>query len=145
MKHADMALIGCVKTKRDGTHPAERLYDSHLFDGRKTAARERADEWRILSAEHGLLHPKAEITNYNTHISDVDGETWAENVAEDLFHNHPELETILILAGRGYVHPLQPHLHAHNVELWDPLEGVGLFDQPEALRDLATRTEQSTL
>jgi hypothetical protein len=31
------------------------------------------------------------------------------------------------------------------VTVWDPLEGVQLFDQREALRDLATETTQATL
>lgn len=48
-----VALVSCVKTKRDTPHPAKDLYTSPLFKGLRRYAEAHADTWFILSAEFG--------------------------------------------------------------------------------------------
>ncbi|AHG00901.1 hypothetical protein HALLA_11995 [Halostagnicola larsenii XH-48] len=135
-------LIGCSKSKHgedepDREFPARDLYDSWLFDGRVRAVEAHCDEWGIFSAEHGFVEPDDLLTWYNTKITDLepdDRRDLAANVVDDL----PETDQLLILMGRDYADPLQAAL-PDDVEVWDPLEGVQLFDQRGALRDLADR------
>src|SRR5438093_12106 len=54
---ADVILLGCVKTKRDGWHRAKDLYVSTLFDGRRRYAEQSGRPWFILSAKLGLVKP----------------------------------------------------------------------------------------
>jgi len=49
----------------------------------------------------------------------------------------------MILMGREYADPLKEKL-PDDIEVWDPLEGVELFNQREELPDLATPSDQVT-
>ena len=53
----EVALVACVKAKRDESSPASGLYDSTWFRKARAYARTKADTWRILSAKYGVLDP----------------------------------------------------------------------------------------
>lgn len=141
-----VGLVGCSKSKRgedepEREFPARDLYDSWLFDGRVEAVTAHCDEWAIFSAEHGYVEPDDQLTWYDTRITDLDPEERRE-LAEDVVHELPETDRLMILMGRDYADPLKAAL-PKGVDVWDPLEGVVLFDQRGALRDLATASEQT--
>jgi hypothetical protein len=52
-----IGLVGCVKDKAQVALPARDLYRSTLFAGRRRFVGRTCDDWWILSAEHGLVHP----------------------------------------------------------------------------------------
>lgn len=82
-----LVLIGCVKSKRTGRHPAEDLYDSRLFRGRLAYARANADRWFILSALYGLLPPDRVVDSYEramTSLTRRERRIWSEAVLRDL-------------------------------------------------------------
>ena len=82
-----IVLVGCVKSKRPGTHRAEDLYDSRLFRGRRSYARANADRWFILSALYGLLPPERAVHSYEramTSLSRSERRVWSEAVLCDL-------------------------------------------------------------
>jgi hypothetical protein len=57
-----VALVSCVKQKRDTAAPARDLYLSPLFRGFRRYAESRADSWYILSAEHGVLRERYSVS-----------------------------------------------------------------------------------
>lgn len=59
-----IGLVGCVKAKRSERAPAQDLYTSTLFTGRRRWVEQTCDCWYILSAKHGLLHPGTLIDPY---------------------------------------------------------------------------------
>lgn len=143
-----VGLVACSKSKRgedepDREFPARELYDSWLFDGRVDAVEAHCEEWAVMSAEHGYVEPDDELTWYDKRITELSREE-REELAEDVVAALPEADRLLILMGRDYARPLKAAL-PDDVEVWDPLEGVGLFDQRGALRDLADETTQTKL
>lgn len=141
-------LIACSKSKRGEDNPerefrAEDLYDSWLFDGRVRAAKANCEAWAIFSAEHGFVRPNDQLTYYDKRITELTPEERRE-LAAGVIAELPQMDRLMILMGRDYATPLMAVLPDH-IEVWDPLEGVQLFDQRGKLRDLAASTEQTTL
>ncbi|MFC6785426.1 DUF6884 domain-containing protein [Halobaculum halobium] len=106
-------LVGCGAAKRDERSAARDLYTSTYFAKKREYAETVGDEWAILSAEHGLVKPDAELDPYETHIDDLDGDALDElahrvgmELIEWLGVTEPGDE-IVVLAGRSYVDPLR--------------------------------------
>lgn len=140
-------LVACSKSKRgedeqDREFPAEELYDSWLFDGRARAVKAHCDSWAIFSAKHGLVEPDDPLTWYDKRITELPPEKRRE-LAEEVVADVPETDRLMILMGRDYAKPLKAAL-PENIEVWDPLEGVQLFDQRGELRDLAEEAHPTT-
>src|SRR5262245_46127526 len=82
-----VALIGCGSWKRFAPKPARRLYESRLFCAAVEHAERTADEFWILSAFHGLLHPDKEVEPYDRNLKSLckaERECWASRVAYSL-------------------------------------------------------------
>jgi hypothetical protein len=60
-----IGLVGCVKQKAISARPAQDLYVSELFRGRRAYVERSCDEWWILSAKHGLVHPQEILGPYD--------------------------------------------------------------------------------
>jgi hypothetical protein len=60
-----IGLVGCVKRKAGSPRAAKDLYLSSLFSGRRSFVERTCDEWWILSAEHGLVHPDDVLKPYD--------------------------------------------------------------------------------
>lgn len=63
-----IGLVGCVKEKATTARPAQDLYVSTLFAGRRAFVERTCDEWWILSAEHGLVHPTQFLAPYDASL-----------------------------------------------------------------------------
>jgi len=114
-------LVGCGAAKRDGsqgqTYPAEELYTSTYFQKKREYAEKRGDQWMILSAEHGLVPPTAELRPYETSIDDLDEDgvdQLAHEVGIELIEwlaweqgNGCDVDEIVVLAGKKYIEPLR--------------------------------------
>jgi hypothetical protein len=112
-----LVIVGCGAAKRDEAAPAKDLYTSTYFEKKREYAEAIGDDWRILSAEHGLLDPYEVIEPYETSIDDLDEaeiETLAGNVGLSLIDLVGEglaagrgFAEIVVLAGRTYLDPLR--------------------------------------
>ena len=67
-----IGLVGCVKKKVDVSRVAKDLYVSTLFVGRRSYVERSSDEWWVLSAKHGLVHPDEVLAPYNVTLKDAD-------------------------------------------------------------------------
>ncbi|CDK38051.1 DUF6884 domain-containing protein [Halorubrum sp. AJ67] len=144
---SDQTVVGitaCSKSKSvdddfQGKIEAQHLYDSWLFDSRRDALKANCDEWAIFSGKFGYVEPDEKLPWYDQQISELpEDEQWelAEEVADNVTHT----DKVLILMGRDYAEKLKDALDA-SVTIWDPLEGVQLFDQRGKLKELADGTD----
>lgn len=65
MDRRRVGLVGCVKQKVPNAVAAQDLYVSTLFVGRRRYVERSCDEWWILSALHGLVHPEDVLEPYD--------------------------------------------------------------------------------
>jgi hypothetical protein len=129
--------LGDDDDKNIGKVEAQKLYDSRLFDGRVEALKANADDWCIFSGKYGYLEPDDLIEWYDQRLGDQPIEKQrqlAADVAENVAAKGAD--TVLILMGRTYADRLMEALD-DDIEVWDPLEGVELFDQQRELKILA--------
>lgn len=78
-----IGLVGCVKKKAALSVQAQDLYVSALFVGRRRYVEASCDEWWILSAKHGLVHPEDLLEPYDLSLKQLgrsDRRTWSEHV-----------------------------------------------------------------
>lgn len=66
-----IGLVGCVKEKTTQPAAAAELYTSTLFRGRRRFVESSCDEWWILSALHGLLHPEEVLEPYDVTLKSM--------------------------------------------------------------------------
>jgi hypothetical protein len=126
---ATIALVGCARAKRPAPAPAGDLYVSDLFRKSRAYAKQCADRWFILSAEHGLLHPEQVVSPYDRglkNMSAVERAAWASRVLEALEAVLVGADRVVILAGKHYYERLVPALRERGVEVVLPLEGMGI-------------------
>lgn len=82
-----VGLVGCVKAKTSRAAPAGELYTSTLFEGRRSHVESTCDEWWILSAKHGLVHPDEVLAPYDLAMKDLgrpERRAWAADVLRAL-------------------------------------------------------------
>ena len=124
-----IALVSCVKKKRQRAHPAQDLYISTLFTLSREYAEKYARKWFILSAKYGLLSPQQIIEPYEQTLNNMkkaDRVRWANQVYSQMKKVNllqPDLE-ILWLAGKKYQCELR--LRLSDYKHVDPLEGLGI-------------------
>lgn len=142
-----LILVGCGKAKRAAAAPARELYTGSLFRAARAYAEARACapsgcpsvDWRILSAEHGLVHPDVDLEPYDTMLTDARvWAAWGSAVARavvDYAHLHAPLR-LVVLAGERYARPLvrplvvAPGLWRGGIlEVEQPLEGLQLGER----------------
>jgi hypothetical protein len=125
-----VALVSCVKTKRDGTHPARDLYTSPLFRFAFDYASKHADRVYILSAKYGLVEPTRRIQNYDLTLKNMptsQRREWAKKVAREIHQVVPPKSTLLFLCGEDYRQDLLGLLNGfvHRI----PLQGLSFGRQ----------------
>ena len=124
-----LLLLGCVKTKLSHAAPAKDLYISPLWEKRRGYAEASGQPWRILSAEHGLLHPDEVIEPYDRHLKSQSAayqREWSARVARSVL---AELESlglgsVEIHASSAYVVGIEPILTAAGKTVVWPFEGL---------------------
>lgn len=135
-----MILVQCVNSKRDTEAPAKDLYDSTYFDVMRRYAEATQDNWRILSAKHGLIHPETVIEPYDEFgISDEQAASIATTLATAGI-NHVE-----IIAGKKYTNPLTPELEEHGIDVREVCRGMEIGNRISRLQTLSRKKENHTL
>jgi hypothetical protein len=104
-------LVGCGQQKRDERALAKELYTSNYFQLKREHAEKHADVWRIVSAEHGLVHPNRPLDPYDTALEDLSDDErneWRREVATDLneLHLEEDVDRWTVLAGGEYLREL---------------------------------------
>lgn len=125
--HYDIALVSCVKSKREYACAAKDLYVSPRFRLSRSIAESRADCWFILSARHGLVDPNDVISPYEQTMKTAkitERREWARNVYEAICGLTLGDSTILLLAGFDYAGQLVPLLRHRGHRVIQPLEGL---------------------
>lgn len=137
-----IALVSCVKKKGHLACEARDLYISPLFQGMREYAENYADEWYILSAKYGLVHPLEKIGCYNESLKDKTSEQrklWCKAVLKQLkaaiapITNYRKHKVIL-LAGQHYRLHLEMNLHKMGFTIEIPMEGMKLGEQLKWLK-----------
>lgn len=131
-----LALVSCVKMKASGHRPAKDLYVSPLFRALRTYAETSADAWYVLSAEHGLLHPEAEVAPYERTLLKMratERREWAERVVAALLPLLHPGDEVIMLAGERYREGLLTRLDQRKVKVTIPLAGLKMGQQLQRL------------
>ena len=100
-----IVLVSCVIKKRTIPSPARDLYLSDWFTKAARYASQITDEWYILSAKYGLVHPDQVIEPYNVTLKKMGKGTrqaWAAQVFDSLKPHLSPGDTIVFLAGQDY-------------------------------------------
>ncbi|MGE4553751.1 MAG: DUF6884 domain-containing protein, partial [Desulfovibrionaceae bacterium] len=133
----DIVLIGCVKTKRPGRHPARNLYRSPLFRERRAVAEASGRPWFILSAKYGLLEPEAAVDSYELCLAALTAKErreWSEGVLRDLERLAGSLKgkIVEVHAGRAYLgNGLEAGLLRRGATVRHPVKGLSMGKQRE--------------
>ncbi|HZW13306.1 MAG TPA: hypothetical protein VFF81_08970 [Noviherbaspirillum sp.] len=135
-----VALVSCVKSKQSSPAAARDLYTSTLFHALRGYAEAHADVWYILSAEHGLLEPDAQVAPYERTLNKMKKDerlAWADGVKKKLMQVLPTGAEVIFLAGVRYRSDLVQFLHDHGFSVSIPLEGLSFGKQLQRLNQLA--------
>lgn len=122
---ADIALVSCVKSKRNTPCAAKDMYVSPLFEKMMAyAVNSKPKNIFILSAKYGLLALDAVIEPYEQTLNKMkkpERRAWAESVLDDLRH-HADLDhdRFIFLAGTRYREGLIASMKNYTV----PMEGL---------------------
>lgn len=126
-----VALVACGATKLDHAAPARDLYVSQLFAKASAYAAATADEWFILSAMHGLVHPDTVLEPYDARL-DRNPRTpanaaWADGVRGQLATALAGRSGVVLvaLAGESYRAALHPCAWPYEI----PMAGLGIGQQ----------------
>jgi hypothetical protein len=119
-----IGLVSCVKTKLDRPAKAKDLYVSDLFKKARAYCEEAYDEWYILSAKYGLLHPDDRIKPYEKTLlkmTKLARQDWGYRVFSQMKDRQIHLDTFYIHAGKAYCDPITRFIK-HRL----PLKGLGM-------------------
>lgn len=130
-----LVLVACVAKKASAPCTAASLYQSSWFKKARLYAEQHGDEWRILSAGHGLVHPYQELAPYDVSMKSLNAQErreWATSVLDDLRWERPPLkrgDRVEILAGVQYREHLVPELKRQGIKVIVPMKGLGIGEQ----------------
>jgi hypothetical protein len=125
-----IGLVGCVKEKASVARPAKDLYLSSLFRGRRAYVEHSCNEWWILSALHGLVHPDDVLDPYDLALKGVsrsEKKEWSAKVLQaiDLGISPRAADTFEMHAGADYrLFGLEDGLHDRDCVVVNPTKGL---------------------
>lgn len=125
-----IGLVGCVKTKAAVARPAKDLYLSPLFLGRRRFVERTCDEWWILSALHGLVHPDDVLDPYEVALKNVsrsERRNWSRAVLSSIDNrvHARDGDTFELHAGADYrLFGLEEGLGARGCLVDNPTKGL---------------------
>ncbi len=138
-----IVLVACTAIKAGEPRRACELYTSQWFQKARAYAEAFGDEWRILSARWGLIHPGDITAPYNCTLNNFsrrERERWAADVAASVRYAVPYGSRIIMLAGTAYRDPLETMLLRKGYTVDAPLRGLGIGQQ---LTYLKTKVENT--
>ncbi|WP_347275964.1 DUF6884 domain-containing protein [Leptolyngbya sp. FACHB-321] len=128
-----IALVSCVKQKRNQLSSAKELYTSDWFRKARSYIEQQGVDWYILSANYGLLSPTALIQPYEKTLNKMpvsDRREWASRVLRQISELGCDQTTVFqIYAGQKYREYLLPGLRAAGYSFNTPLARLGIGQQ----------------
>ncbi len=160
-KYRPLALVQCSKTKAEvNLAPARTLYTGDLFEKSRDFVELMKYDWRILSAQHGMVHPGQFLSPYDKSLEEMrlaEREAWGHQVAQHLNtllggHRAP----VIFLAGVTYRNAICGHPSERDqpsrrrefpflTRLQIPMEGLGIGQQKAWLLAECGRLRQEDL
>ena len=138
-----VVFVSCSAGKLDKPAPAEKLYNSDLFNKQLAYAKKLTDDKDIyiLSAKHHLVPLHKTIEPYNKTLKEMPSDArkdWAETVLNQLSSRKYDLDkdNFVFLAGTAYREYLEPHMKSVEV----PFKGLHIGQQKKALKDKLKET-----
>lgn len=138
-------LISCSEYKHIVELPAEQLYRSRHFKMSKkyiASLLSEGDCWYILSAKHGILHPKQVVVPYNQALTPMraeDRRVWGTKVLSQLSLLSNPGDRIVLLVGEFYRNAIVPGLKALGYAVEEPFKSIGMGDAYHLMKE---RVEQ---
>jgi hypothetical protein len=105
---------------------------SELFAKARSYAEASSTSWFILSAEYGLLSPEQIVAPYERTLNRMrkaERDSWAQKVLFQIEAELPTMKRVVFLAGKKYREGLIPTLRARGIEVYVPMEGLGIGQQ----------------
>lgn len=141
-----VALVGCASAKLKRPAPARELYVSPLFKKASAYAEATADQWFILSAKHGLVHPDQELEPYDVKLGTKEAgpiHAWGARVRFQLneWVNVSEVEEVLLLAGGQYDIAAGSPSNPAPWRVSEPMKGMGIGHRLQFLTTELKRME----
>jgi cytoplasmic iron level regulating protein YaaA (DUF328/UPF0246 family) len=127
-----IVLVSCVSKKSTIACPARSLYTSDWFIKAARYADQTSQEWYILSAKYGLVHPDQVLEPYNTTLKTMDKrarQAWAEWVFASLQPRLSPGDTVIFLAGQAYREFLADRISRLGCKIEIPMEGLRIGEQ----------------
>jgi hypothetical protein len=141
-----VGLVSCSKAKVDSLEPvpARDLYaPSYVFRKSREIVERDCDEWWVLSAEHGLVHPDTPLHRYDTTLAGAPKairERWYTRVRAALRELYEgRWVRFLVLAGQAYAEAVRGLGFGEVVE---PLRGLGTGQRRKRLGELTRSTDR---
>ncbi|MGJ8641785.1 MAG: DUF6884 domain-containing protein [Luteolibacter sp.] len=125
-------LVSCVAGKQAQSSAAKDLYTSAWFKKARAFVEKHDGQWRILSAEHGLVHPDTEIAPYERTLNNMgvrDRKVWAGEVIKHLLPLLKEFDRVVIVAGKRYREFLLADIRSKVKSIQIPMEGLPIGKQ----------------
>lgn len=138
MSMPTIALVACVKRKREVAAPARDLYTSPWFVLARAWAEANAERWYILSARWGLVSPEQRLYPYEATMKQLSRNErlrWAEHVCQQFDSYEREPAAITVLAGNAYRDFLVPLLGTSGHTIALPMAGLGIGEQLAWLKE----------
>ena len=125
-----VALVGCCAQKALVPCAARDMYRSPLFRAARAYAEATCQQWFILSAKFGLVHPNELIHPYDQRL-ERENARWGERVGQQIDDALPfpafANAELVVLAGKDYANAIS---FAGREFSWsEPLEGLGIGDR----------------
>jgi hypothetical protein len=134
-----IAFVSCVSAKLDEPAAAKDLYTSTWFKKASKYAKSVADQWFILSAEHGLVQPTDVLAPYERTLNTMpvrERRRWAEEVLAEIESEVGRQDRLVFLAGARYREHFVPELRRKGYTVEIPLEGLRIGEQLQRLGQL---------
>ena len=139
----DVALVQCVSEKLNYPTKARELYISPWFTKAAAYAICVSEEWRILSAEYGLVLPDQTIAPYDKTLKDTpvrERRLWATRVIPELGRVVRPGDRVLMLAGVKYREFLVDPLLEFGCSVDIPMKGMKIGEQLHWLTEQLSRS-----
>lgn len=127
-----IALVSCVGEKKAHAEIAADLYQSQWFKKARAYAEATADQWYILSAEHGLVHPGEILLPYEATLNTMPKQVrraWAHRTTGELLGTLGSQDRVVMLAGERYREGVTDALAAQGHAVDVPMQGLGIGQQ----------------
>ncbi len=140
-----VALVSCSSMKLGRHARASDLYASPIFKKSRAWAERYCDDWRILSAKHGLVRPESILEPYDLSLKDMtleQREDWRNDVGRGLADEYPDGATFVWLAGGLYMGTLRFIPRPGDYDHEEPMRGMQIGERLRWLNaELARTTE----